>query len=76
MLSVYIFRVQNDNEILLIYSLITREREIVHMEERSHFRSIHFNEHFAIAGHNIHRRAAEKPKIRWFIYLEEDMACG
>ena len=28
---------------------------------------------FAIAGHKI--RAAEKPKLRWFIYLEEDIAC-
>ena len=70
MLSVYIFRVQNDNEILLIYSLIiviiTRERESVTcvvMEERSQVRSVHFDKYFAIAGNNIHRRAAEKPNM-------------
>ena len=38
--------------------------------------SVHFRKNFVIAGRNIHRRASEKPKLRWFVYLEEDLACG
>ena len=46
-----------------------------HMVERSMVQSVHFKKNFAIAGRNIHRRASEKPKLRWFVYLEEDLAC-
>ena len=35
-----------------------------------------YNGHkFAIHGHLVHLPAGQKPKLRWFVYLLEDMAC-
>ena len=42
-----------------------------HMIERRSIFSSHFRRNHAIAGHNVHRKASEKPKLKWFVYLEE-----
>ena len=31
---------------------------------------------FAIHGHNVHLPASQKNKLRWFVYLCEDLACS
>ena len=42
-----------------------------HMEEKRNVLSSHFNIPHSIAGHNTHLPATQKPKLKWFIYLEE-----
>ena len=42
-----------------------------HMIEKRHVFSSHFQRNHAIAGHNVHRKSTEKPKLKWFVYLEE-----
>ena len=42
-----------------------------HITERRTVFSSHFMRYHAVAGHNIHRKATEVPKLMWFIYLEE-----
>ena len=41
------------------------------MIERRKVFSSHFQRYHAIAGHNTHSKATEKPKLKWLIYLEE-----
>ena len=42
-----------------------------HMTESKSVFSSHFEMNHAIAGNNTHLKATEKPKLRWFIYLEQ-----
>ena len=42
-----------------------------HMTETNTVTSSHFKMNHAIAGNNIHLKATQKPKLRWFIYLKE-----
>ena len=37
--------------------------------------SFYFGRKFAIHGHLVHLQASQKPKLRWFVYLLEDLAC-
>ena len=47
-----------------------------HMKrETNYIRSIYFNKKFAIHGRLIHLKPSVKPKLRWFIYLMEDLGC-
>ena len=41
------------------------------MEEEKNVLSSHFIIPHSIAGHNTHLPATQKPKLKWFIYLEE-----
>ena len=41
------------------------------MIERRPVMSSHFRRTHAIDGHNVHLKATEKPKLKWFVYLEE-----
>ena len=41
------------------------------MTETNTVTSSHFKMNHAIAGNNIHLKATQKPKLRWFIYLKE-----
>ena len=41
------------------------------MSESNHVHSSHYKVNHAIAGNNIHLKATENPKLRWFIYLKE-----
>ena len=41
------------------------------MTESKSVLSSHFKMNHVIAGNNIHLKAKEKPKLRWFIYLEQ-----
>ena len=42
-----------------------------HMVETSSVLSSHFKRRHAVAGHNVHSKATEKVKLRWFVYLQE-----
>ena len=42
-----------------------------HMVETNSVFSSHFQRRHAIAGHNVHLKATEKVKLRWFVYLQE-----
>ena len=42
-----------------------------HMFESNSVLSSHFKRNHAIAGTNIHLKATQTPKLRWFIYLKE-----
>ena len=44
-------------------------------QETTHVMSLHFNKQFAIHGHLIHLKPTHKPKLRWFVYLLEDLPC-
>ena len=46
-----------------------------HMVETSTIYSPYFKRRFAIHGRNVHLPAAQKNKLRWFIYCLEDTAC-
>ena len=37
--------------------------------------SIYFDKKFAIHGHLTHLKPSVNPKLRWFVYLMEDIAC-
>ena len=45
------------------------------LETRS-VESNHFKVKHAISGHNVHLPATQEPKLRWFVYLEEDTSCA
>jgi hypothetical protein len=47
-----------------------------HMVETSTITSPYFGRKFAIHGRNIHLSASQKKKLRWFVYVVEDVACG
>ena len=47
-----------------------------HMVESRDVLSQHFKIKHAISGHNVHLQATEKPKLKWFVYLEEDIPCS
>ena len=47
-----------------------------HMRETSTVYSHYFKRKFAIHGHNVHLPASQKNKLRWFVYLCEDLACS
>ena len=47
-----------------------------HMAETSTVYSQYFKRKFAIHGHNVHLPASQKTKLRWFVYLCEDLACS
>ena len=47
-----------------------------HMVETSTITSPYFQRRFAIHGRNIHLPASQKKKLRWFIYVCQDTACG
>ena len=42
-----------------------------HMVETRSIFSSHFQRRHAVAGHNVHLKATEKVKLRWFVYLQE-----
>ena len=42
------------------------------MVETKSVMSKHFKVKHSISGHNVHLAATQEPKLRWFIYLEED----
>ena len=46
-----------------------------HMIETRSVMSKHFKMKHAISGHNVHLQATQNPKLRWFVYLEEDIPC-
>ena len=46
------------------------------MTETSTVYSQYFKRKFAIHGHNVHLPASQKNKLRWFVYLCEDLACS
>ena len=46
------------------------------MTETSTVYSQYFKRKFAIHGHNVHLLASKKNKLRWFVYLCEDLACS
>ena len=46
-----------------------------HMTETRTVLSKHFKRKHAISGHNVHLKATEQQKLRWFVYLEEDTSC-
>ena len=46
------------------------------MRETDHVESIFYKRKFAIHGHLTHLKASQRPKLRWFIYLMEDLGCG
>ena len=45
------------------------------MRETSQVESVYFKKKFAIHGHLTHLKPSQKPKLRWFIYLMEDLGC-
>ena len=45
------------------------------MVETKSVMSKHFKVKHSISGHNVHLAATQEPKLRWFIYLEEDTLC-
>ena len=47
-----------------------------HMVETSTITSPFFRKRFAIHGRNIHLPASQKKKLRWFVYVCQDTACG
>ena len=46
------------------------------MEETRDVLNQHFKKKYAISGHNEHHQATEKPKLKWFVYPEEDVPCS
>ena len=47
-----------------------------HMNRETTFaESIQYKKKFAIHGSLVHLQPSQKPKLRWFVYLLEDMAC-
>ena len=42
-----------------------------HISETRTVFSTHFKVKHSIAGNNVHLQATQKPKLRWFVYLEE-----
>ena len=46
-----------------------------HMKETNSVLSKHFGRRHAIHGRNTHLPATMKEKLRWFVYLEEDLKC-
>ena len=44
--------------------------------ETTFVESLQYKMKFAIHGHLVHLQPSQKPKLRWFVYLLEDMACG
>ena len=47
-----------------------------HMQRETSFvESMFFNKKFAIHGRLVHIKPSVKPKLRWFIYLMEDLGC-
>ena len=46
------------------------------MRETDHVESFYYEKKFAIHGHLTHLKASQRPKLRWFIYLLEDLGCG
>ena len=42
-----------------------------HMVESNHVYSHHYKVKHSIAGNNVHLKATENPKLRWFIYPKE-----
>ena len=49
----------------------------MHMKrETDHVESNFYKKRFAIHGHLTHLKASQRPKLRWFIYLMEDLGCG
>ena len=48
-----------------------------HMKrETSQVESLYFKKKFAIHGHLVHLKPSQRPKLRWFIYLLEDLGCS
>ena len=47
-----------------------------HMVETSTIYSPYFKQKFAIHGHNVHLPAAQRNKLKWFVYCVEDLACN
>ena len=47
----------------------------VMQRETTCVRSMYNQRTFAFHGHLTHLPASQKPKLRWFVYLLEDLAC-
>ena len=47
-----------------------------HMQrETTYVESIFYNRRHAVHGHLVHLKPSQKIKLRWFVYLMEDMLC-
>ena len=46
------------------------------MRETSQVESIYFRRKFAIHGRLTHLKPSQRPKLKWFIYLLEDLGCN
>ena len=45
------------------------------LRETDHVDSVYYKKKFAIHGHLTHLKPSQRPKLRWFIYLMEDLGC-
>ena len=43
--------------------------------ETSFEESVHYGKKFAVHGHLVHLQPTQRPKLRWFVYLLEDLGC-